>query len=117
MLVDAQVTRDGVALTFSGAVDRAAAGDTANYAVERWNYRRTQRYGSDHYSVSKPGREGHDILEVVSTELDDAAGTLSLEIEDMAPSDTLRVRYTLRSARGAPLVDTVYFTVHRLPAE
>jgi len=39
----------GIRLRFDVALDPSKAEDIGNYIVERWNYRRTFRYGSPHY--------------------------------------------------------------------
>ncbi len=51
------VYRRGVLVQFSVPVDAGLAADCRNYSVSRWNYRRTENYGSEDYRVSdgKPG--------------------------------------------------------------
>ena len=41
--------RNGLAITFTGPLDRKTAGDPAHYAVKTWSLKRTVNYGSDHY--------------------------------------------------------------------
>ena len=54
----------GVLLRFDVELAPEKALDLANYAVERWNYRRTAAYGSPHYKLD--GTKGQDRLEPAS---------------------------------------------------
>ena len=40
--------RDGIAITFTGALDRMAAADVTRYSVRVWGLKRTENYGSEH---------------------------------------------------------------------
>lgn len=113
MLIGARATRGGIELEFSGPIDTAAL-SPGNFEIERWNYRRTADYGSDHWSVDNPDREGHDTLRVAAASAGASANRVRLDIEDMRPADTLRVHFTLKSANQTTFRETVYLTVHRL---
>ena len=40
--------KDGMAITFTGRLDRKAASDPTHYAAKTWSLKRTVNYGSDH---------------------------------------------------------------------
>jgi hypothetical protein len=44
-------------VTFSEPLDRSAAEDAGSFALERWNYRWTDHYGSKDWSVADPRRK------------------------------------------------------------
>ena len=48
------VTKSGLDLSFTTPVDEAPATALENYSVQQWNYRWSEEYGSDHYSVDNP---------------------------------------------------------------
>jgi len=85
--------------------------------VERWNYKYSAAYGSDHWSVEDPSRMGHDRLTVQSVELDDEGKSLLLRIADMKPVMQMKVAFKLRFADGHVERNSVHFTVHRLRSQ
>jgi len=54
------VVKDGVALTFTDALDPETAADAGSYAVQQWNYLWSARYGSPDFSVADPKKIGRD---------------------------------------------------------
>ncbi len=53
--------KDGIAITFTGRLDRKAASDPKNYGARTWSLKRTANYGSDHIDERPApiaGREG-----------------------------------------------------------
>lgn len=50
----------------------------ANYHVERWNYHWSAEYGSKHWSVVRPDREGQDPVPVAAASLSDDGAAVSL---------------------------------------
>lgn len=57
MVSGLKVTKSAVALTFTTALDKAAAEDLQNYKGERWNYKRTSNYGSPEFSAADPEKK------------------------------------------------------------
>ncbi|MHB0957473.1 MAG: DUF6797 domain-containing protein [Pirellulaceae bacterium] len=105
---------EGVLLQFSVPVDRSLAGDRRNYSVSRWNYHRTENYGSDDYRVSD-GKPGRDLVGVAGVSVSRDGRVLFLHIPDMRTCMQMRVRYQLRAEDGAPLVGAIDHTIHVLP--
>src|SRR5262249_45019534 len=54
----------GVHLDFAEPLDRKSAEDGSHWKVEQWGYRWSADYGSKHWSVADPKKEGHDAVTV-----------------------------------------------------
>jgi hypothetical protein len=116
--VGLEVHADGLKLTFSRPLDRRAAEDVAHYRVEHWNYRWSGDYGSKRWSVEHPDRVGQDELAVRSATLSDDGRTVFLKVAGLRPVMQMEIGYQLATADGAPLVGSVFNTIHRLaPAD
>lgn len=113
-VVESRATQSGVRLTFTHPLDPAAASDPDRYSAERWNYRRTEQYGSPEYSVTHPGRRGRDPVEIKSATLAADGKTVFLEIPDMRPVHMLRIRCRIRAADRSRISLDIYSTIHRL---
>lgn len=116
ILVDARTEYYGVSLTFSSPLDGDTASNIDNYAIERWNYNRTNRYGSPHFSIEEPDKEGHDQVRVMGVLLTNDRRTVSLKLSSMVPAETMRVHYVVKSAAGTPVEDAIYMTIHKVPS-
>jgi hypothetical protein len=117
-LPTALAVRDNrLAITFSEPLDEAEATDYFNYNVERWNYRWTANYGSKHYSVENPQRQGQDEVEVLDAALSADGRTVLLELEDLAPVMQMEVSYTLKTADGAPIQQTIWNTINTVDTD
>jgi mono/diheme cytochrome c family protein len=104
--------REGVWLRFATPLDPASLAEPAGVVVTRWNYRRTEEYGSAHYKLD--GETGQQTLPVERILLSDSGTELLLEIADMALVMQLAVEYSLKSADGDSLENVVYGTLHTL---
>jgi cytochrome c2 len=100
----------GVRLDFAVELDGEAAGRVGNYAVERWNYQRTEKYGSGHFRLD--GRPGSEPVGVVGAALSKDGRSVFLALGDMREAMQLGVTYTVRSAGGEHVAGTSYLTVH-----
>ncbi len=113
--IEMHVRREGVAITFAEKLDRATAEDVGRYGVQRWNYRWTENYGSKHYRVSDPGKEGQDEVNVLAAVLSGDGKTVVLKIEDLRPVMQMRIDVDIKSADGERVKTTIYQTVNRVP--
>jgi cytochrome c2 len=102
--------RQGVLLRFATPLDPATATDPSRYEVQRWNYRRTSAYGSPHFKLD--GAPGQERLPVASAHLSADGKSLLLVIPEMREAMQMEVAYTLQTAEGRPVADTVYLTLH-----
>jgi glucose/arabinose dehydrogenase len=114
MPAEMAVRKNGISLTFSGALDRAAATDKDNFAAEQWNYLWTEAYGSPEVMPSDPKKTGHEPVVIASTTLSADGKTLFLEIPALQPVMQLKLKYRLKSAAGAPVEQEFYATVNKL---
>lgn len=111
ILTGARVHPRGVQLEFSAPVRTSAERFTAS----RWNYRWTRAYGSAHYSVANPDREGEDEVVVSRVTAGPNGRTVLVELEDHVPSDQLSVRFEFEDLNGKTREQEVLLTVHEVP--
>lgn len=106
--------KNGIRIRFNHPLDPVTASEAGRYAVHRWNYRWSEGYGSEFYSVKDPDLMGEDPVEVsFATPLDDER-EIFLEIPDMVPAMQMRVAYEVRAADGTLLKGDLHHTVHAL---
>jgi hypothetical protein len=106
--------RGAARITFSEPLDRETAESLESYALEQWNYKYSEKYGSEDYSVAQPGVVGHDPVEVASAKLQSDGRTVVLAIPGLKSVNQLRIRYSLKDAEGAPIRGELDGTIHRL---
>ncbi|MBL8897949.1 MAG: hypothetical protein JNM84_10000, partial [Planctomycetes bacterium] len=107
------VHSDALELRFAEPLDPASVTAEA-FAVERWNYRYSARYGSDEWSIATPEQNGRDAVRVLRVALSEENRCVRLELESFAPVMQQRVTWTLRDAGGEPVRGELYHTIHRL---
>ena len=89
------------------AMDPAALADVQNWDIQEWNYRWSERYGSDLYSVAEPGRvvakkgalKG-DVVGVKTVEIADEGRRVRLQVPGIRPAMQWMLRGTLKTAMG-----------------
>lgn len=106
--ISAQVFQEGVVLKFDHEVDPKTAALPGSYAVDRWNYRRSNKYGSGHYKPD--GTPGQEPLPVGCVYLSEDHSSVFLGIPDMKTVDTLRVNYRVAERTSG----YICFTVRKL---
>jgi hypothetical protein len=106
--------KGALSITFSEALDREVAEDLDSWALDQWNYRYSEKYGSEDWSVAQPDKAGHDAVEPRAAVLSADGRTVRLEIPGLRPVHQLRARYGLRSADGASFRGEFVATVHSL---
>ncbi|MEQ1850741.1 MAG: DUF6797 domain-containing protein [Chthoniobacteraceae bacterium] len=103
----------GLLLRFSAPLDKAIAGDVANYSVERWNYQRTYKYGSPHLKLD--GTPGQEWMQPSSAYVSKDATSVFLGIPEMkAGVMQMRVGWGIAGAGGLPARNNAYFTPYEL---
>ena len=110
------VRPNGVAITFTCALDKSLACDTASWSIERWNYFYSGAYGSADYSVEDPTKKVRDKVEVTAAKLSADKRTVTLEFKPYA-ADQMRIKFNLKTADGTVLVSEIYNTIHKVPAK
>ena len=107
-------TARGMVITFSGALNPESAADPQNYAVSRWEYRRTAEYGSDDYKISQKGQRGRDTVALGGAQVAEDHRSVLLQIPDMQPCAQMEIKYNLQSADGLKVSQFIQNTVHVL---
>src|SRR5207253_1511628 len=105
-------SRTGVKLTFSTPLDRASASDPANWSVSAWNYIWSADYGSKQWSVADPRKQGEDTWPVERADVSPDGASVTLSIRGWRPAMSVRVKYALPAADGAPVAGTIWGTVN-----
>ncbi len=109
LMKELTATDKGVILRFNAKLDKATAEDPANYSAERWNYQRTEKYGSPH--LKPDGGSGQEWMTASSAYLSEDGFSVLVGFPDMrAPVHQMRIGWGLKSADGLPAQNTAYFT-------
>lgn len=108
--VDVRAGAQGVVLRFEQALDPAVAGNPRNYGVERWNYLRTEKYGSGHFKPD--GSPGQEMLPVVAAHLSRDGRAVLLVLPDVQKVMQMGVAYDIATANGQRIKDTAYLTLN-----
>lgn len=102
----------GIILKFDEPLDSMAARIPANYQVRRWNYERTEQYGSGRYQLD--GTPGEEKLPVANVYLSSDRRTVLLVVPDMRPVMQMQVDYAVTSEAGSPMNASVYMTINEV---
>lgn len=112
--VSLQAHKDGIRIGFDRELDEQSATDPANFSVERWNYKYSAAYGSDHWSLENNSRMGHDRVSVDSVTLGSDGKSIWLKIPDIKPAMQMKLAFTVRFRDGHIERNTIHHTIHRL---
>lgn len=104
------VYKKGIVLRFDVKLDKKTATNAANYKLKRWNYKRTEKYGSGHYKLN--GEPGEEILPIYSVHLSDDKRAVFLAVPNMEKVMQMQLSYTLKSTGGIMMDKNFWFTVH-----
>jgi hypothetical protein len=109
-----RVRPEGIEIGFTAPLERSSAEDTENWAVQQWNYRWTQAYGSDDYSVEDPQKKGRDSVEISGVELSSDARKAFLKISKLQPVMQMRIQFRLKAQDGEAMAGEIYNTINRI---
>jgi hypothetical protein len=109
------VTKQGLEITFTNTLDKAAAEDLQNYSVEQFNLIWSKKYGSPEMSVANPDRTGHDPVEVKSIKLKEDGKTVVLEIPGIKPVMCMIVGIKIKAADGSAINTMINNTINAVP--
>jgi len=114
-----KVLKDGVQLTFTQPLATDSVADLQNWSGKRWNYLRSEKYGSDELSlvqdVNSKSKRGRDVVNITGAKLSKDGKTVSLQIADFKPVMSETIRFNLKAADGTPLAQELMHTIHALP--
>lgn len=103
--------KQGVVLGFDAPLDPKLAADPANFAIKRWNYQRTEEYGSGHFKMD--GSSGEETMTAAASYLSADRKKVFLLISQMAEVMQMEVVYKLAAADGKSMQDSFWFTVNK----
>ena len=106
------VTKEGITIGFTGAIDKKGASDLQNYSIEQYNYLWSSAYGSDNYKVSKPGEKGTDPVAIKSVKVSEDGKTIFLEVPGLQPVEQMRIKMNLKALDGSRVPDEVCHTIN-----
>jgi putative heme-binding domain-containing protein len=101
--------RDGIAITFTGALDRSASTDPRAYTVRVWGLERSANYGSEHFD--------EHALTVRAAKLSGDGRTVELAIPDLAPTWCMAITYAIKAESGSEVAGEIHNTIHKLGAD
>lgn len=110
--VDLHVAAGTIKVTFSEPLDRSNAEDADNYSLRQWNYRWTVNYGSPHFKVSDPKKQGFDELDVQSAALSPDGKTVTLKVGNLRPVMQMKITYNLKAADGTKMQNAIFNTIN-----
>src|SRR5699024_8254362 len=102
--------REGIVIRFDTELDEKMAVNPGNYQVRRWNYKRSEEYGSGHFKPD--GSPGQELLPVFSAHLSGDRKAVFLSVPDMKEVMQMQVSYNLKAADGSLMDDNLWFTVN-----
>lgn len=109
------VSKKGITIRFTGALDRKSAADSQNWAIEQYNYLWSSAYGSDNYKVSKPEEKGTDQVPIQSVQVAEDGKSVFLEVAGLVPVMQMRIRMNVKAVDGSRVPDDVAHTINVVP--
>lgn len=114
-LIDSMsVTPTGLRIRFSFPLDPQAATAPGRWQAEMWDYLWSKKYGSEQFSVLRPGKTGRDRLTISAAALIDPQ-TVEITLPQLKACDQLFVKMAIRDSTGEPFTEEVYLTIHAVP--
>jgi hypothetical protein len=110
-----RVVSDGVELTFTQPLDAETAEDPDSYSGKRWNYIRSENYGSPEIQVTNPEEKGRENIEITAAKLSEDKRTVKLTISDLRPVMQQTIRWDLDAADGTTIAQEIQQTIHEVP--
>jgi hypothetical protein len=115
MPVEIHIRPNGIELAFTTSLDRESATDPQNWAVQQWNYRWTEAYGSDDYSVQDPAKKGRDDVDLTAVDLSSDAKKVFLKLSKLQPVMQMRIQFRLKTTDGEAVDGEICNTINRVP--
>jgi cytochrome c551/c552 len=104
-------SKDGIMLGFDFELDSTTVMTTTDFTVKRWNYERTEAYGSGHFKLD--GTKGEETLDVLGTYVSADRKKLFLAVEDIREVMQMEVSYKLLAKDGHRVQDKFWFTINK----
>ena len=115
MPVEAHISKTGMEVTFSTALDTASVADKQDSSAEWFNVVRTAAYGSPEYSVSDPKKKAREPIEITNVALKEDGKTVVFTIPTLKPVTNLVIKYKFKTADGMEVKGEVDYTINKVP--
>lgn len=102
----------GIVLRFDELLDVQKTANIGNFQVKRYNYKRTENYGSGHFRLD--GSPGEEHIPVLATHLSDDQKSVLLVIPNMVEVEQVEVTYDIATAESLEISGTFAFTLHKV---
>jgi len=109
------VSKRGITIGFTGALDKKTATDLQNWSIEHYNYLWSSAYGSAEYKVSKPTEKGTESVAIKSVQLSDDGKTVFLEVPGLVPVMQMRIKMNVKAVDGSRVPDDIGSTINVVP--
>lgn len=110
-----KVVSGGVELAFSQPLDKASAEDLQNWSGKRWNYVRSENYGSPEVGVKDPTKKSRENLNITAAKLSADGKTVRLQIEDLRPAMQQAIKWDIQARDGTKVAQEIQQTLHEVP--
>lgn len=115
MVSNVSVQPNALVITFNFPIDREQLDKLGAFEVTAWNYRWTQRYGSDQFSIIEPERKGRDRLAVDRISLNSEGNEITLFVPELRPCHQLLLNLDVPSRVGGGFRQEILFTINGIP--
>lgn len=112
MLSSFKARQEGIVLEFDSPIGVESVQDVSNFQVKRWNYKRTEQYGSGHFRLD--GTPGEEVLPVLAAYLSDDQTKVLLLVPDMKKAEQVEVEYNIVTRDGHRIKDGLWFSLHHI---
>ena len=103
--------KQGIILGFDSELNAEEASAVSSFQVKRWNYKRTEEYGSGHFKTD--GATGEETIPVAASYLSADRKKVLLLVPEMTEVMQMEVTYRLASKDGHKINDSFWFTVNK----
>lgn len=110
--VGARSGSNGLLVEFGQPLQPEFCTNLANFNLQRWNYLRSEAYGSGHYLLN--GAPGQEAVPIYGALLPEDRKSIFLYVPNMTSVMQMDLGYRLQSQSGCQCDGHVYFTVHEL---
>ena len=116
LLTKFEVREDAIVLGFNFPLEEESVQSPNAFQGTQWNYRWTTAYGSKHWSVEDPNREGADEIKIGSVVLGKDGKTVTLKLPGLKPVNQIRMQILLKSSDGREFQEEFLATINRVPS-
>ena len=109
--IEVKYFKQGILVSFAGKVHP----DSVNphmFKIERWNYQRTPKYGSGHYTLD--GKAGQEEVAPSTATLSRDQKSIFIAVPEMKNVMQMAIGWRLLSANNQAMENSVYFSVNTL---